>query len=409
MKPIRRFAAVAVLALLLHEAATPQETKKPVGAPAQPDAKKLNDKVKEIAGSAEFLRSVPKHFATLKAVDVAKSQVTLLIEGEVMPKVWSLVPDGEIKVFGWWGRLNDFTLGDRVWVWFKMDRKKQPVAISMIADETSEQDIHGPGVTVERVVVVVKGDGPPGQIEIKPVVGKTRLLDIGRQHLQPGSKVYVQSAGKSARLILSSEGFNKRREEQKAALQQRWKKDGLPGTVAFVHVFSGEMDLLLDHETMRWARSLQTGDAVTLVADPPIKALVKNVQAWRERTQLRLVVHSVDLADLAAGQRIHLLRTPPPAEVDAAALPPDIDRPRGRQERIEWFLANIYCTCGVAGDRCTGHFYTLASCNPNGCGMPNHMRGYLAKKIDQGMTDRQIFEELLRDQGPTLIRPHLLP
>ena len=170
------------------------------------------------------------------------------------------------------------------------------------------------------------------------------------------------------------------------------------------------MDLLLDHETMRWARSLKTGDAVTLVAEPPIKALVKSVQPWRERTQLRLVVKSIDLADLSAGQRMQLRRTPPAAEVDSAKLPPDIDHPRaGKQERIEWFLASIYCTCGVAGDRCTGHFYTLASCNPNGCGMPNHMRSLLAEKIDQGKTDRQIFEELLEDQGPNLVKPHLLP
>jgi hypothetical protein len=161
---------------------------------------------------------------------------------------------------------------------------------------------------------------------------------------------------------------------------------------------------------MRWARSLQLGDQVTLQADPPIKALVKNVQHWRERTMLRLVVKSFDLAELASGERIKLLRTPPPLEVDTAVLPPDIDRPRAtKQERIDWFLASIYCTCGVAGDRCTGHFYTLASCNPNGCGMPNHMRGLLADKIDAGKTDRQIYEELITKQGPNLLKPHLLP
>ena len=45
--------------------------------------------------------------------------------------------------------------------------------------------------------------------------------------------------------------------------------------------------------------------------------------------------------------------------------------PRERAERIEWFLASIYCTCKVTNDICTGDFYTLSSCNPNGCGMPN--------------------------------------
>jgi hypothetical protein len=90
-------------------------------------------------------------------------------------------------------------------------------------------------------------------------------------------------------------------------------------------------------------------------------------------------------------------------------LPPDLDQSRTKPERIEWFLASTYCSCKVKGDGCTGHFYTLASCNPNGCGMPNHVRQVVAEMIDKGMTDRQIFEQLLKDQGPDLLRPHLLP
>jgi hypothetical protein len=41
--------------------------------------------------------------------------------------------------------------------------------------------------------------------------------------------------------------------------------------------------------------------------------------------------------------------------------------------------------------------------------MPNHVRKTLAAKIDQGRTDKQIFEELLKESGPALVRPHLLP
>ena len=378
-----------------HEHSTPSDEKK--------DPKKIDDKVKEIAGTAEFLRDVPKHFASLKAVDKDKRQVTLLIEGEVLAKVWPLAPDAEIKVMGWWGRLEDLVVGDRVWVWLKTDRKKQPVAVSMIADEISQQDINDRPLTVEEV-------GTPG-IRVKAWKEPARLLKTSQAYeVKTGDKIFVQSHGEGARIILrDAKALAAAREKQKALMRQRWAKDGLPGAVAFVHVFSGEMDVILDHETMRWARSLQAGDAVSLVADPPIKGIVKRVQPWRERTQLRLVVKNLDLAELAAGQRVRLLRTPPPLDVDTAVFPPDLDRPRTRQERIEWFLASIYCTCGVSGDRCTGHFYTLASCNPNACGMPRHMRGILEKKIDQGKTDRQIFEDLLKSQGPNLLKPHLLP
>jgi hypothetical protein len=81
----------------------------------------------------------------------------------------------------------------------------------------------------------------------------------------------------------------------------------------------------------------------------------------------------------------------------------------GKKERLEWFLASIYCTCGVNGSTCTGHFYTLASCNPNACGTPGYMRQVIGEKIDKGLTDKQIFEELLKKYGPDLLRQHLLP
>jgi hypothetical protein len=377
--------------------------------------KKIADRIQEVAGSAEFLRSLPKHFATLKAVDTTNHRVTLLLDGETLAKVWPLIPEVEVKVAGWWGRPEQLTLGDRVWVWFKNDRSKQPVAVAMLADELSEQDIHGPGLTVSARAA--------GSVTLKPAGAKkaARTLQTGKAEffrgatkaavdsLKVGDKVYVQSSGPNARLILDPAAVEARRAVQKAFLQQRWQHEGLPGTVAFLHIFSGEMDLILDHEAMRWGRSLKLGDKVTLQATPPIPAVVRHVRPWRERTEVRLVVNGTDQADLVLGQRIALHMPAPAADVQSAVLPPDADRPRNKAERIEWFLASIYCSCGVAGDICTGHFYTLASCNPNGCGMPNMMRNILSEEIDKGKTDRQILEQLLKEQGPDLLRPHLMP
>ncbi len=384
---------------------------------AQPDTKKADDKIKEVAGTAEFLRSVPKHFATLKATDVGSHRVTLLLDGESLPKVWSLTPEAEIKIAGWWGRLDQLVPGDRVWIWFKTDRKQQPVAISMVADEPSQQEIHGGGLTLEARTA--------DAITLKPAKGKSRTLKVTKaevyqgtskanspatlESFKVGSKIYVQSAGDGARIIMDQAAYEARQAAQKAALRKRWLEEGLPGTVSFLHIFSGEMDLMLDHEAMRWGRSLKLGDKVSLYVDPPIQAVVKHVNAWRERTQVRLVVNGKDQADLALGQRLALKMAAPPAELDSASLPPDIDQPRSTKERIEWFLASIYCTCGVGNDTCTGDFYTLASCNPNGCGMPNMTRKAIAEKIENGLTDRQIFEELLKERGDTMLRPHLKP
>jgi len=321
-----------------------------------------NKAVKAVAGTAEFLRLLPKPFATVKAIDSKARTVTLLADGEKEPRTWPLEPDAEVKVGGWWGRLDQFKPGDRVWVWLKLDRKKNPVSVVMLADEVTEWDMHG-GL---RPKAAEKPKFKPDEIDAT-------------------------------------------RTAQRAWLRKRWTDEGLPGTLTFLHVFSGELELTLDHEAMRWGRSLNAGDTVHLQADPPIKAVVKAVAPWRERTVLRLVVGELESSELKIGQRLALKMTPPAEAVETSDYPPDLGRVRARAERIEWFLASTYCTCGVSKDVCTGHFYTLASCNPNGCGMPNSRRDDLGKMIDQGMTDRQIFDELLKDAGPLLLRPHLMP
>jgi len=330
--------------------------------PAPPTPAEANKSVKAVAGTAEFLRLLPKPFATVKAIDSKARTVTILADGEKDPKTWPLEPDAEVKVGGWWGRLDQFKPNDRVWVWLKLDRKKNPVSVVMLADEVTEFDMHGS----LRQKPAEKPKFDPKEVEAK-------------------------------------------RTEQRTWLRKRWMEEGLPGTLTFHHVFSGELELTLDHEGMRWGRSLSAGDTVHLQAEPPIKAVVKAVNPWRERTMLRLVVGELESSELKIGQRLTLKMTPPTEAIDTSVYPPDIGRERSKAERIEWFLASTYCTCGVSKDVCTGHFYTLASCNPNGCGMPNSRRDDLGKWIDRGMTDRQIFDELLKEAGPLLVRPHLKP
>jgi hypothetical protein len=328
----------------------------------EPTKADANKKAKEIAGTAEFLRLLPKPFATLKAVNPTDRTVTLLLEGEKVAKVWPVEPDAEVKVGGWWGRLEQFRPDQRVWVWLKLNRKKDPLSVVMLADEVTEFDMHG---------------------------GLAK---------QPGGK--PKFAGQE---------IETKRLAQKAWLRKRWTEHGLPGTLTILHLFSGELEIALDHEAIQWARSLAAGDEVYLAADPPIKGVVKTVTPWRERTVVRLVVGELQSSELKVGQRLSLKMTPPTAAAESSPYPPDIGRPRSKRERIEWFLASIYCTCAIDKDVCTGQFYTLASCNPNGCGMPNATRDKVGKMIDNGLSDRQIYDELLKESGALLTRPHLTP
>lgn len=361
------------------------------------------DQAKVVSGASEYLRSLPKRFATLRGVDAARHRVILLIEGESLAKVWPMTPEAEIKVSGWWGRLDQFRIGDQVWVWFAVDRRKQAVSVCMLADELSEQDMHGNGVKL------VRRDENTITIKAAEKAERTLKTTKGVDPLPLGYEIFVQSRGDTARLAVDAPTFENMRNKQKSMLSNRWQEEGLPGVVTFLHIFSGEIEVMLDHEAMRWGRSLLPGGAVTLPVDPPISAVVRTVEPWRERTRLRLVLSGHDVADLRMGQRLHVKMPAPPREVQEAALPSGLDRPRSKDERIEWLMSSVYCSCGVGGDGCTGHFYTLASCNPNACGMPAAMRKKLAAKIDQGLTDRHIIEQLLKEQGRDLLRPHLLP
>src|SRR5262249_10317596 len=75
-------------------------------APAGPPKADPKEAVKEVAGTAEFLRAVPKHAAEFLGYDPKARTVRLLIDGEKVPKAWPLLADAEVKGSGWGGRAD---------------------------------------------------------------------------------------------------------------------------------------------------------------------------------------------------------------------------------------------------------------------------------------------------------------
>jgi len=362
-----------------------------------------SEKPKEVAGKADVMRHVVKRFASFEGVEEG-GRVRLQLKGEDESSTWPMREDAEVKFDGWWGRLEQFRPGDRVWAWFAVNRKKEPVSVLMLANEVSEMDIHG------QAREVTERDGEmvtfriPGEKD-----APARTLRSGGHDLEVGNRGFVQSAGGAVRRFLTEAELETARAKQRDWLRERWREEGLPGMVSFLHPLSGEMEVFLDHEGRRWGRHLENGARVTLVADRDLAVRVKFTEPWREKTRVRLVTKSgLDQLDLSPGQRIALRVPEPPAEVQASPLPTDIGRLEGRDERIEWFLSTVYCTCGIDGDRCTGMFYTLAACNVNSCGGPNDMREILAAWMEEGMDDRAIFERLREKKGRDVRRPHLL-
>lgn len=354
-----------------------------------------------------LLRHSLKPHATYLGIDKAGGEALLKLE-DGTTKAWAIDPGAEIRIRGFWGATEDLTPGERVWVWARTDREKKVRAVIMIADELSEQDIHQVPWTLvahdaaaRSIVVRRKLDGKTDQ---------TRTLKVPATATVPAAQttVYVQTAGEEVVRVATAEELSMLKEAQKARLEERWRKTGLPGTITGLHLLSGEIEITLDHEAMRWGRSLKPGDPVTLNFDKPVQATTLEVRPWYERTRITLVSIGRDLADAAIGRRIRVSIKEPPAELLKSPIPLDADRPREPSARAEWMLASTYCSCSVAGDVCTGMFYTLAACNTMTCGMPNRVRSFVRPLFDKGMTDRQIFEQMEKEFGLSLWKPHLL-
>ncbi|HUG89388.1 MAG TPA: hypothetical protein VML55_01055, partial [Planctomycetaceae bacterium] len=262
------------------------------------------DRIKQIAGKAELLRRAPKKFAVFLDAAPDGSTVSVRLEGDEAATTWPVLPDAEIKVHGWWGRLAQCRQGDRVWIWFTADRQKQPRAVLMLADEISEQDIHN------TPPVLAAADPEQRTVTLKTSSGEQRTLALAEGaelrrtedgfefrtpsdeafQVNTGANMYAQTAGETVRLLLDQESLEHVRGRQQEWLRRLWREKGLPGTVTVLHPLGGEMEVLLDHEAIRWGRSLKTGDEVRLTTAEPIVAVVRHVRPWRERTLVRLVV-----------------------------------------------------------------------------------------------------------------------
>jgi hypothetical protein len=117
-----------------------------------------------------------------------------------------------------------------------------------------------------------------------------------------------------------------------------------------MHALVGEVEVVVDHEAMKWARALKPGDVVKILFDKPVSAAVLETRPWNERTRVTLALSGRELADARVGQRIRLGVPEPAAEILKSRLPPDAGRAREGAARLEWFLESTYCSCSIAGD-----------------------------------------------------------
>lgn len=361
-----------------------------------------------------------RQFAVLKSIDAERHRLTLQIEGETELKECDLEPGAEVWHAGWWGRLDQFSIGDRVCVWFS-NHRNQTSTLSLLADELSEQNFYG-SARIESVAASEPGRSSVslklfrgGKSVVKTLIlSDSSTIDSKRATtsatLNPGDKCFFQSNEDETGKLWSPIQFESQRTAQMKILEQLWMDEGLPGIVAFRHQDSSLVDIMLDHESMFWGRTLRPGDRVTMVNGGTFSATVKQLRPWRERTQVLLQLDSADSTESMTHSRVYVKVASVPSDLRVDE-PPGLDRPRTAAERVDWLMSGIYCTCGMH-DMCAGHFYTLAACDSfgtNPCGLAKTTRENMTQRVNAGQSDRKIFDDLLKERGPKLVRPHLSP
>lgn len=359
----------------------------------------------------DYFARVKKVFARLVSIDAKTNRVTFVVDGTSDERTLQMIEAAELIRNGTWARAADFSGGLRVWIWIDLNRKSEWTRVRMIADELSSHDIH----VARYRVASVEG----GRLRLEHKVLGTETLEFNEQTRfvmdsdapEIGDEVVFQTRYEGKRRVLrrvaDGAGLERLRKKQHEQLVARWKKAGIPGTLTQVNPASAEVTLLIDHEGREWTRTLQPGAEVKLVAADSVAGRVRAVRPAREKTELTIVINGLDQASLEPGARVGLIMDPPEA-IDPK-VPAGLGRSRDRGERIEWLLASIYCTCGNRRNVCVGHFYTLAACLSPECPMPERMRRQFGELIDQGKSDREIYDGLLEKRGALIRKQHLMP
>ena len=302
--------------------------------------------------------------------------------------------------------------GSRVWIALE-GKPGAPGVLRFVADEQTYQALHGYWYSVRAVDTAGRRVilAPPGAraadlaltaaAEFKYYSGRREL---GLADLRAGDLVRYQTGGTGElRRATSQLAWSFAQSRQAQALRRALDERGLPAR------FTAREDtnwvLTIDRAGSERARRLRPGERVSLSGAGPDGGPVEvaAVAPWGEKTLVTLRAGARGAP--AAGQSLRVHAAPAPLDTQ---IPAGLNIATRPDDRIEWFLSTIYCTCPVRGDQCTGHLYTLSMCNPQGCGKPAAMRAHLKRLIESGLNDAQILRRLEQEEGPSLLQPHLL-
>lgn len=368
-----------------------------------------------------FFTALPKHFARLEKFDPARRELTLVLEKDGQTITRQARPDADFIRHGGLGLLAELRPGDRLWVVFDKGASREDLKeVRFLTDEVGLQTIHGHWFTVDGVAAGERtltvrppaktAEAPPQTLklarDVRVLKGERRG---GPDLLAAGDRVRTQSRFEDGEYrvaeILDQAALERDAARQRRRLEEVLAREGVPGEVQAVQTPLREAALLLYRPGSNAARLLRPGDRIRVSAgEKRVSLPVKQIKPWGEKTSVTVEL-PVGAPELMPGQAIRFFLGRARVEGE---LPPGLGRATEKNERVEWLLASIYCTCGQGPDTCTGHLYTLAMCEPVRCPMPSMVRGKLEGWIDGGKTDAEILALLLQEQGPLVRQIHLL-
>jgi len=354
-----------------------------------------------------------KSAARIQTMDAQGNHLTLLTPDQSLIAL-DVTPQSEIYARGWWGELSDFLPGQHVYVMGQTNGSGR-MKVHALADEISIQAMSEPFKLIEwnktEQKLVLEGPASSRRLVLHTSPASPGCVP---ESAQEGAFYYVNSRqvgqDRLPIILLSQPSFERQRGDRQQAQLASVRNEGFSATVVENERTRQQLGVLVRRAESVFARTLRPSDKVIAsIAGQKTGAhnfTVIEVVPDYSRTRIRMAADAETMKHFEPGQQVSIhIELPKSLDLEK---PCDLGRFTERQRRIDFFLSSIYCTCGMMGTSCAGHWNTLAACKLHGCGMPDLITRLVGEWIDNGKNDQQVLAALLDREGPLLLKQHQL-
>lgn len=374
--------------------------------------------VKPVQRDTPDWNRLAKGYARIVSVDPALRQITLVPEGETKERSVGWNFETEFYSRGMWGNAIDFVPDQRVFVLAATNDDQEWKTAHAIADEISMQGMSRPHMLKQYdrengKIVLVDETGGRAPIDLL-FDSRTIFVSAGPDPIPVGQACFCNTrSGNDGRVVMELLDATSFASEQRRRFQVRLDSaatNGLAGRIVNVNQSSNRVTALFRRSDSWIGRGLQIGDKARVQfagsTEPQKRVTIADIRPDQARLRVTFDVPPDAIAAFAAHSELTLIAKLP--KTLDPIMPPDLGRFTVRQDRIDYFLSTIYCTCELPADECAGHWNTLAACKAHDCSKLNQLTQVIGEWIDAGLTDPQILDALIKREGEQVLRQHYM-